>query len=142
VIPAARKARAAFASTNQRSASGRGPSPWSGGGGPNPGLRSVSLRTWVCASISPGRIVRPATSIAPDGFARPSTRSIAAMRPSTTRTTTCSIGGPPRPSIRRASHRISPGVDTTGLPLTRSERPSRPSSPGPAGNTSGSDPCP
>ena len=71
------------------------------GGGPNPGLRSVSLETWAWASIRPGITVRPPRSRASAGGA-PVAAPTRPMRPSAMVTLARSIGAPPRPSMRRA----------------------------------------
>ncbi len=120
VIPDLRKARAALARTNQRSASARGSSPWSAADGPNPGLRSVSLRTWAWASMSPGRTLLPARSSASGGMVAPSVDSTAAMTPACMRRTARSTGGPPVPSIRRQSHRTRSGIGSGPVSTWRS----------------------
>ena len=98
VIPGAQEGAAAIRPGRTSGASfGGGSAPWFVGGGPNPGLRSVSLETWAWASMSPGRSVRPARSIASAGGSprrRPDRGDPAAGV--VTRTTS-----PPRPADRR-----------------------------------------
>ena len=80
-------------------------------GGPNPGLREMSEETWVCASISPGITVRPATSTAASGIS-PLASATSAITPPSIATVARSSTRPVPGSSVRAFHslRSSDGI--------------------------------